>query len=53
VLFRPEEIHPRSAPGAIFRGATHLTVGIADEISGFDPEHLLVPHLNGKGDPTV
>ena len=53
MLFRPEEIHPRSAPGAIFRRATHLTVGIADEVSGFDPEHLLVSHLNDDGGPTV
>jgi hypothetical protein len=53
VLFRPEEIHPGSTPGAIFRWPAYLTIGIAHHVVGVYSEHLLVSHLNHDGSPTV
>lgn len=46
MLFRPEEVHTGSAPGTVFRGPAHLTVGVAHDARGVDSEHLLVAHLD-------
>jgi hypothetical protein len=53
MLFRPEEIHPRSPPGPILWRTTHLTVRIAYDGLRAHGEDLFIAHHHGEGRPTV
>jgi hypothetical protein len=46
MLFRPEEIHARSAKGPIFRRATDRAVGVAHHHLGLHRKHLLIAHFH-------
>jgi hypothetical protein len=48
MLFRPEEVHPRSPPGAILRRTTHLTIRIAHNGLRADRENLFIAHHYGE-----
>jgi hypothetical protein len=46
MLFRPEEVHARSAIGPGFERTAHLAVGVAHDGLGLHREYFLILHLN-------
>lgn len=53
MLFRPEEVHPRSPEGPVLRWAANLSVCVANHFGRLDREDLLVSHLDREGPAAV
>ena len=49
MLFRPEEVHARSAIGTGFDRTAHLTVGVTHDGFGLNGEKVFILHLNHHG----